>query len=75
MTRSIIKIIDATVAAARLYAATRRIPECRHIAKELRYSADTAASADEWKCFMDSADDYDAQADSLDAAMGERADA
>ena len=59
MTHTIIKIIDATVAAARLYAATRRIPELRHIAKELRHEAD----------------EFDAQADSLEAAMGERVDA
>ena len=59
MTRTIIKIIGATVAAARLYAATRRIPELRHIAFALRHEAD----------------EFDAQADSLDAAMGERADA
>ena len=38
MTHTIIKIIGATVAAARLYAATKRIPELRHIAKELRHA-------------------------------------
>ena len=59
MTRTIIKIIGATVAAARLYAANKRIPEGRHIAKELRHEAD----------------EFDAQADSLEAAMGERVDA
>ena len=53
MTLNIIKIIDATVAAARLYAATKRIPELRHIAKELRHEAD----------------EFDAQADSLGAVL------
>ena len=58
MTRNIIKIIDATVAAARLYAATRRIPELRHIAMQLHIAGQK----------------YDAEADRVSAAMREKAD-
>ena len=52
-----VKIIDATVAAARLNAAIKRLNVFRHIAGELRRTAD----------------EYDGLADELEAARNEGA--
>ncbi len=60
MTLNLVKIVDKVVAAARLYAANRRLAEFRYIAGELRRAAD----------------EYDGRADEIAvAALRERVDA